>query len=240
MSGFNFQDDATDVGQGGSYLQESGVHIGNFTGVKYVAGTGWEAMDMYFVREDGKELKERYFAKVYEEADIDPNKTDDKWVGGVKQGKLNPREQVKRNYDDISVLLIQLAKASGFSFEDVVAKMGTVTTFKEIVEKFAASFNPKEGEIKKVNFGTYWFNSDNKQSSNLRLAQHRSNKLAVTKYEEGQPHGITFSDWEQKNMSRKYEYKKDGGTAPATTVGTAPQHTESKPTYSSSIFGNDD
>lgn len=243
MSGFNFKENAKDVGTGGNFLQKAGIHIAApFVGVEYASATGWEAMDIHILVED-KQFKERYFAKEYNEADIDPDKTADKWEKGVKTNKkLTPKEQVMKNQDDFTCLLIQISKAVGFTFEDFISKMGSTSSFKESVEKFATTFNPKEGQEKLVNFGTFWNNNDNKKSSNLRLAYHNSNKIVIAQYEPGKPSGINLSDKEKANSERKYEYVKDGEGVEVTNTSTISTSTEvdnSKPVAGSSIFGDD-
>ncbi len=238
MSLVDFKE-AKDVGQGGSFLQESGIQVeAKYLGAEYADGPGWEAIDLSFETKEGKLFRERYFKKGLKEEDIDSTKTDDKWVKGVKSGKLTVKEQVKKNIDHVSSLIVQVGKATGHQFEDIIQKMGECDTFKEIAEKLSKNFDPKSGQDLLVNFGTYWYNNDSKQTSNLRLVSFNANKLAISKFEKDTRSNIEFSDREKANMDRKYQYTKEGEDteAPKETISG---ESDGSPVKTKSIFGED-
>lgn len=230
--------EAKDVVQGeGNYLRESGI----FTGCKlmeigYSNGSNWEAIDINIETPDEKLFRARYFAKAMREDDVDPSKTDDKWIKGVKQGKLSPKEQVAKNFDHLQSLVIMTAKALGDTFEQVAYKMGDCQDFKEVADKFVKNYNPVPGKEKLVNFGCYWKNNDDKQTSNLALLNFGANKVAISQFIEGEKSGIVLSDYESKNQYRKYEYNKEGENtqSPEGTLTTQDGETKS----SGSIFGD--
>lgn len=186
----------------GGYLREAGLQTeATFVALKYVFDANWEGFDIELLTGDGKQFRERTFGANPEKVFPKP-----KWEGSKQVGMETKEEAYDRVQSEISKKLLHLAAA----FVDKVTlkeKVKNVKDLKDFIDKINKAL---EGNTdKKVNFLAIWKNSEQKQRSNLIIAD-RTQWIEATKYTETgtmMKPAISLTNYQLVNgLKEKYPY----------------------------------